>query len=52
MDLDVDINAVAKAKILLGKTRHKPVKIPALHWQDIPDFYETLAEITSALIRS
>ena len=46
MDLDVDINAVAKAKILLGKTRHKPVKIPALHWRDIPDFYETLAEIT------
>ena len=47
MDLDVDINAVAKAKILLGKTRHKPVKIPALHWREIPEFYETLAEITS-----
>ena len=46
MDLDVDINAVTKAKILLGKTRHKPVKIPALHWRDIPAFYETLEEIT------
>ena len=44
MGLDVDINAVPKAKVLLGKTRHKSKKISALPWQDIPSFYKTLSE--------
>ena len=38
MELDVDLNAVAKAKALLGN-RHKPAHIPALHWNEVPHFY-------------
>ena len=44
MGLDVDITAVDKAKVLLGKTRHEAVNIPALHWREIPDFYSSLGE--------
>ncbi|MGE4611162.1 MAG: integrase arm-type DNA-binding domain-containing protein [Paracoccaceae bacterium] len=44
MGLDVDINAVNKAKVLLGRTRHEPKNIPALHWQEVPEFYASLSE--------
>ena len=44
MGFNVDLNAVAKAKALLGKSRHQPQNIPALHWKDVPDFYSSISE--------
>lgn len=46
MGLDVDMNAIAKAKALLGKSRQTTVNIPAMHWSAVPDFYSSLAEPT------
>lgn len=42
LGLDVDLQATDKAKALLGKSRHRPTKIPALPWQKVPDFYQSL----------
>ena len=42
LGLDVDIQAVDKAKALLGKQRHTPKHIPAMPWQDVPEFYQSL----------
>lgn len=42
MGLDVDLTVTAKAKALLGKTRHQPKSIPAMAWQDVPAFYASL----------
>ncbi|MEP3332123.1 integrase arm-type DNA-binding domain-containing protein [Sedimentitalea sp.] len=42
LGLDVDLQATEKAKALLGKSRHKPKNIPALPWQDVPTFYQSL----------
>lgn len=42
LGLDVDLQATEKAKALLGKQRHKPKNIPALHWKDVPSFYQSL----------
>jgi len=44
LGLDVDIQAVEKAKALLGRTRHKPTHIPAMPWQEVPEFYSTLSD--------
>ncbi|MFT5865930.1 MAG: integrase [Gammaproteobacteria bacterium] len=46
LGLDVDIQATDKAKALLGKQRHKTQNIPALPWQDVPAFYQSLDEST------
>lgn len=46
LGLDVDIQATDKAKALLGKQRHKPQHIPAVAWQDVPAFYQSLTEGT------
>jgi len=46
--LDVDLQATAKAKELLGKSRHEPKNIPAMAWQDVPAFYATLTQQTPA----
>lgn len=46
LGLDVDIQATEKAKALLGKQRHKVQNIPALHWRDVPTFYQSLNEGT------
>lgn len=46
MGVDVDVSAVAKARILLGKTRHEAKHIPALAWGDVPSFYCTLSDPT------
>jgi len=43
---DVDLNAIAKAKALLGKPRHQTQNIPALDWHQVPDFYASLREPT------
>jgi integrase len=40
--LEVDIQATEKAKALLGKQRHTVTNVPALHWQEVPAFYQSL----------
>jgi len=44
LGLDVDLQATYKAKALLGKSRHKPQNVPALHWQEVPAFYQSLSD--------
>jgi len=42
LGLDVDLQAVSKARALLGKPRHVAKHIPAMAWSDVPDFYKSL----------
>ena len=42
LGLEVDMQAVLKARALLGQQRHKPTNIPAMPWQDVPVFYQSL----------
>ena len=53
LGLDVDLQAVAKAKALLGRQRHTVKSIPSLTWQEVPGFYSTLdeASITHLALR-
>ncbi|HSF91896.1 MAG TPA: integrase arm-type DNA-binding domain-containing protein [Paracoccaceae bacterium] len=44
LGLDVDLQAVDKAKALLGQQRHKVQHIPSLHWSKVPEFYRSLDE--------
>jgi integrase len=44
--IDVDLQATAKAKELLGKSRHQTQHIPAIPWRDVPAFYRSLQDIT------
>lgn len=44
--LEVDLQATAKAKLLLGRTRHEVQNIPALPWPEVPAFYASLGEPT------
>ena len=46
MGLNVDLQAVMKAKALLGKTRHKAKSIPYMPWPEVPAFYGSLTEQT------
>ena len=48
LGLDVDIQATDKAKALLGKQRHQTRHIEAMPWQDVPAFYASLQEPTTA----
>ncbi|MBU3000016.1 integrase arm-type DNA-binding domain-containing protein, partial [Roseovarius nubinhibens] len=47
LGLDVDLQAVAKAKRLLGRQRHEVTSIPSMSWIDVPDFYASLEEPTT-----
>ena len=49
LGLDVDLQATDKAKALLGKQRHKAKNIPALQWQEVPAFYQSLGETITEL---
>lgn len=42
LGLDVDLQAVDKAKALLGKQRHKVQNVPSLPWAEVPGFYASL----------
>lgn len=42
MGLDVDVQATAKAKELLGKSGHKVTSIPMMPYAEVPAFYKTL----------
>jgi integrase len=46
LGLDVDLQAVDKARALLGKSRHQPQHIPAMAWREVPAFYASLHEPT------
>ncbi|ABD56148.1 tyrosine-type recombinase/integrase [Jannaschia sp. CCS1] len=46
LGLDVDLQAVAKAKQLLGRQRHETTSIPSMSWRDVPAFYASLEEPT------
>lgn len=46
LGLDVDLQAVAKARALLGRQRHTVQSIPSMPWQEVPAFYATLEEPT------
>lgn len=46
LGLDVDLQAVEKARALLGKQRHEAKHIPAMPWRELPAFYDSLAEPT------
>lgn len=48
LGLDVDLQAVDKAKALLGKSRHVAKHIPAMPWVDVPAFYDSLTDGTVA----
>lgn len=44
LGLPVDLQAVAKARALLGKTRAKAENIPAMPYPEVPAFYASLTE--------
>jgi integrase len=44
LGLDVDLQAPAKAKALLGAQRRQRGNIPSLSWQEVPAFYGSLTE--------
>ncbi|MFG6634521.1 tyrosine-type recombinase/integrase [Sulfitobacter sp. 1A12126] len=46
MGLNVDLQAIMKAKALLGKSRHKAKNIPYMPWPEVPAFYKSLVEQT------
>lgn len=46
LGLDVDLQVTDKAKALLGKQRHTVTNIPAMPWQDVPAFYQSLDGVT------
>ncbi|WP_375682036.1 tyrosine-type recombinase/integrase [Bartonella sp. CE47NXGY] len=47
LGVDVDLQAVEKAKALLGKQRHKVTNRPAMDWREVPAFYKTLCEASN-----
>ncbi|WP_375681247.1 tyrosine-type recombinase/integrase [Bartonella sp. AP60NXGY] len=47
LGLDVDLQAVEKARALLGKQRHKKQSLPAMDWRDVPAFYQFLCKTTT-----
>lgn len=52
MGLDVDTQAVDKAKALLGKQRHTVTNVPSMPWPEVPSFYGTLGEgVTDLALR-
>ncbi|MGB3555603.1 MAG: integrase, partial [Jannaschia sp.] len=46
LGLNVDLQAVAKAKQLLGRQRHQVTSIPSMPWEDVPAFYASLKDPT------
>lgn len=52
LGLEVDLQATEKAKALLGMQRHKVTNVPAVPWQDVPAFYQSLGgSITELALR-
>ncbi|OUS37931.1 integrase [Rhodobacterales bacterium 56_14_T64] len=52
LGLNVDLQAVDKARALLGKQRHEVKNIEALPWHDVPGFYQSLGDgVTELALR-
>ena len=53
LGIEVDLQAIEKARILLGKSRHQKQHIPAMDWRDVPAFYASLdgGSITQLALR-
>lgn len=49
LGLSVDMQATNKAKALLGKQRHEVQHIPAMPWQEVPAFYQSLGKTPTEL---
>ncbi len=49
LGLDVDLNAVMKARALLGAQRHEVKHHPAMPWVEVPAYYATLGETVASL---
>jgi integrase len=47
MGLEVDLQATAKARLLLGKPRHQVKHIPAMAWPEVPAFYGSLQDLSA-----
>ncbi|MFH5772712.1 tyrosine-type recombinase/integrase [Paracoccus sp. NGMCC 1.201697] len=41
---EIDPTIPARLKLLLGSQGHKPENIPAMPWQDVPAYYQSLGE--------
>ena len=48
MDIEVDLQATMKAKLLLGTSSHIVEHVKALPWQDVPVFYQALTETSTS----
>lgn len=46
LGLDVDIQATEKAAALLGRQKHQASNIPAMPWQEVPAFFQSLSDGT------
>ena len=44
MDVEVDLQAIEKAKLLLGDSSHVEEHIKFLSWAEVPAFYQSLSE--------
>lgn len=42
MGMNVDLQLARKAQLLIGKTKHVPTNLSALHYTEVPNFYATL----------
>lgn len=47
LGIEVDLQATEKAKALLGAQRHKERHIPAMPWQEVPEFFASLNDGTN-----
>ena len=47
MGLEVDLQATAKARLLLGKPHHQVQHIPAMAWSEVPAFYRSLSDLSA-----
>jgi integrase len=48
LGLQVDIQATDNAKALLGKQRHRETHVESMPWQEVPAFFASLKEPTTA----
>jgi|TARA_R110000803_G_scaffold22572_1_gene56031 integrase len=48
MDVEVDLQAIEKAKLLLGDSSHVEEHIKFLPWPEVPAFYQSLSESSAS----
>lgn len=50
LGIDVDMQAVEKARALLGKTRHVVTNLASVPWRDIPELYRALCAPDAGIV--